>query len=124
MTTAELLALAVLKGDDAAIWPLIDQLLETKGDTRTGLSIPPLKTFRVDAGQLRAIFYIDPQLEHLGNVVVDRNSLRGCYTRWLSDKGKDEPLILQGVDKVEFYELAMIKLAGKVDTRVSWDTRK
>ncbi len=123
MTTAELLALAVLKGDDTAIWPLVDELLETKGSTRTGLSIPPLKTFKVDANQLRAIFYIDPGLRHEGRVVVDQAELMDSYRSWLTDK-ESYPLVLQGVDKVEFYELAMIKLAGKVDTRVSWDTRK
>jgi hypothetical protein len=95
---AESLALAVLRKDESAIGPLVDLLSEQYG-TLGGKVLSPIantQLAQVKKGRLRAIFFIGPDAD------VDQYSLESAYFNWLYYQ---EPLVLVGVQRVEFYEM-------------------
>ncbi len=91
--TMERMAIAVLKGDEAAAHALADLLCEESA----GLirEIPPIRELRVDKGRLRAVFYAHP------NVVVNWREVQHAYEQW-RDHG--EVLIL-GNARMDLYLL-------------------
>lgn len=98
MTTAEAMAVAVLKGDMVAARALADLLQE---QYNTGAKeIPPIKHLKVDRSRLRAVFFADPDLGQ--GVGFDMTALQIAYDNWLAGR---EPLGLVGVSRVEFYEM-------------------
>lgn len=98
MITAELLALAVLKGDTDAVRPLLDCLLETLPDRKRQLL--PVKTFKVESDRVRALLFVDPSLGT--DVQVDEERLSAQMNRWLN--GDRRELSLFGFDRIELYE--------------------
>lgn len=100
LTIAEQLALAVLRGDASAIGPMVDHLAEQYGGG--GREIRPLKNTQlaqVDKYRLRAIFYVSDKVK---DPTINLNGMLNSYNGWLY---YGEPLVLVGIDRVEFYEL-------------------
>lgn len=100
LSTEELLAMAVLKGDLASAFPLCDLLLEKHSSK--GITVAPLKHVKVGMDNTRMLVYlsdpnVDMDVEHLDNL---REGLRS----WL--RGKLEgPIFLYGIDRIELYEI-------------------
>jgi hypothetical protein len=95
LTTAQALALAVLRGDTEAIGPLVDHLADTM--QYSPKQMPPVRQVTCDRDRLRGIFYVsDPR------AVVDTVGLTNAYHEWLL---YGEPMVLTGIDRVELYEL-------------------
>lgn len=99
MTTAELMALAVLKGDLDAAAQLADLLLENRNETSRQL--PPVTRLTADAGGLRVIAYV------AAGAVVMAAGIEEAVRRWLA--GQELALILSGIDRVELYEIPEAK---------------
>lgn len=100
LTIAEQLAIAVLRGDTSAIGPMVDHLAEQYG--AGAKEIRPLantQLSQVDKGRLRAIFYVKG---NLAGESINLNGVMNAYAGWLY---YGEPLVLVGIDRVEFYEL-------------------
>jgi Bacterial RNA polymerase, alpha chain C terminal domain len=98
MTTAEMLAIAVLKGDESAIAPLLDCLLETLPDRERQLL--PVKTFKVESNDLRVILFVDRENAH--SVLTDWTSIQESIEMWM--KGRQAVLPLIGISRIELYE--------------------
>jgi hypothetical protein len=97
MTTAEKLALAVLKGDDDAVWPLIDALMETTEPNSRRL--PPIRKLTCAREKLRVAVFC-----RLGHP-LPRDTVEGLtqiIEDWLVN---DRPIIMNGVERLELYEL-------------------
>jgi hypothetical protein len=99
LTTAELLALAVLRGDRDAALPLADAVLEAHGGTSRGL--PPVKRITAERSKLRVLAYVNDTAYPPNQ--DDMASWREAINAWLA--GERDPLFLTGVDRVELYEL-------------------
>lgn len=96
LTTAQLLAISVLQGDETALRPLLDELIEQGKEG--GVRLPPVNKITVTKDRLRVIIYVGSD-----DVEIDRASLDQAVKNWLS--GKAQWLGLVGVDRVEIYEL-------------------
>lgn len=99
MTTAELMALAVLRGDLDAARGLADHLMNDLEGTKVHL--PAVKKFPMDLSKLRFVFYADTGCS--GNVQINRQSLLQGVEEWL--RGDTQVLGLIGVERMEVYEL-------------------
>lgn len=99
MSTAEQLALAVLKGDNGAMEMLLDSLLQDRKSTAGILT--PIHKITVDRKRLRVVAYVS---ESLGaDVLLDRDHITSSVAAWLD--GITSVLILQGFSRIELYEL-------------------
>lgn len=98
MTTAEAMAIAVLKGDMVAARALADHLCETEVNREKQLL--PVKTFKVESNDIRVIAFVEPSL--VNDVRLNEAGLRHSFKRWLS--GEDRTLALTGFSHVELYE--------------------
>ncbi len=99
MTTAEMLAVAVLKGDTTAIIPLLDELMDLH--QAGAREIQPTKTVKIDAPtkNMRLIVYAADDLEFADDAAGKVETL---IQEWLS--GKRASLALSGVARVDVYE--------------------
>lgn len=100
LSTAQLLALAVLQGDEASARPLVDCLLESWGEKQDGFRISPVHHVRVEAEHLRGIFYLSGDVE-----IEDLNvgQLNEAFIQWIT--GATPALGVRGIDRVEIYEM-------------------
>lgn len=64
----------------------------------------PLKHILCDRKNLRAVFFINPDLTY--EIDVNNAGLQADYKKWLNDENNG-PLILSGVQRVEFYEISL-----------------
>ena len=97
MTTAESMALAVLKGGLVAARALADLLMQEYSEGAKEML--PFKKLPFDVGRARVIVYLD------GDTRLDeRDALppEQAVADWLAGIG---PLILCGIDRVEVYEI-------------------
>ncbi len=97
MTTAENMALAVLRGDLAAARALCDVLMES--ETYATKPIPPVRHVKVDRGRLRVLVTIP--LDAGSSVHFNRDEIHEAVNRWLNG---DENLILVGCH-LELFEM-------------------
>ena len=86
----EQLAIAVLRGDEAAARALADLVGESTA--LPGAYVPPLKSFALNSGALRVVLFTHPSLG--GDVRVDVEHLREAYDEWLRGEA---PLMLSGM---------------------------
>lgn len=100
MTTAELMAVAVLKGDTTAARALADHLM---GEFATGQELPPVRTFDVRAGfRLKAIA-IPP--ESLSAVpTAGARAVAASVSNWLDARSPATAVLPPGW-RVDLYEL-------------------
>lgn len=96
-TTAEAMALAVLRGDLAAARALADYLLENVNGG--AIEIPPIKVLRHDHKNLRVVLRTYECLG--GDCTVDALETERAVTDWLEGK---QHLVLKGMH-IELYEL-------------------
>ena len=116
MTTAEAMALAVLKGDLVAAKALADHLIADEAGT-AGFALPPIQKFTGDFSKLRIVTYVDPALG--ADVQIDRERMRRSITNWLL---RGEPLVLMGFSRLELYELDPALLpSGPTETVIGPD---
>lgn len=95
MTTAEQLAVAVLRGDESAARGLVDCLLESwQGAART---VKPVR-LTTDTVGLRMIVYVKED-----HVIGNASELHRRCLKWLEGRGR--VLMLRGADRVEVYQL-------------------
>lgn len=98
MTTAEAMALAVLKGDIIAARQLADVLLEQYSQGH--FEVPPLKII-TDHSRVRVVLYLKDNFQ-----AVDVIELSTIIRDWLSPNNTNSPaLSLIGVDRMEIYEV-------------------
>lgn len=95
MTTAEAMAVAVLKGDLTAARALADLLVETVDRP----AVLPVRVVDVPAARVKAVVYVKPFVGRDEHAAVIE-----AVTRWLSD-GRYRTLSLDCVERIELYEL-------------------
>lgn len=119
MTDAELMAVAVLKGDYKAALLLADEVTETVARDPE-LRIPPVHRVTVtDRSRLRVVVYAS-QPPDGGEPILDTDSLINGIEDWLTNGG---PLMLYGIDRLELFELPPADPPPPVATpgRDPWD---
>lgn len=100
MTTAEQMALEVLRGDLVAAKALADLLLENVAHGE--VPILRIKTLTVsDPSRLRVVIYFGKEYE-LTREMIERTEV--IVKNWLRANGSTV-LLIQGVDRIEIYEL-------------------
>jgi hypothetical protein len=100
MTTAEQMALEVLKGDSVAAKALADLLLENVAHGE--IPVLTVKTLSIsDPSRLRVVLYFKEGEEHSYERIIQ---LERYVREWLGS-GHLGVLSLQGVDRIEIYEL-------------------
>lgn len=101
LTTKEMMAIAVLQGDDTAAYALADMLQENR---KEGLEIiKPLREV-VDLRNIRvAIFYKDGVIPTSEDMVYTDNNFRW----WI--EGKIQVSHLAGIDRIEVYSIPIIE---------------
>lgn len=100
LTPFETMAVAVLRGDMTAARALVDHLQEEVFIPGTQI-ITPTRKLSVNTDKLRMIIFLRQGIDE---VDIDRESIQHAIQNWL-DGSVHEALILQGVDRVEMYEL-------------------
>lgn len=98
LTTAERMAIEVLRGDMAAARALADHLLNDLEGTVREVTPIKLKVTNPDA-RLQAIAYFNCSFS---DVAIDLETTRQVVDNWLRDGGT---LCVFGVSRVEVYEL-------------------
>lgn len=99
MTTLELIAVEVLRGNMAAARGMLDLLTEEESN---GIRLPPVKHIKVDVAKIRVVlFFSDAAVLH-GDIQVDIPVMIQAVNNWLEKGG---PLLLYGVDRIELYEM-------------------
>ncbi len=89
------MALAVLRGDNAAALALADLLHETIGEVR----IVPIQKVSISVERLRVALFVDRDLP----VSVQEVEIMGrLVRRWINSS--DEILVLEGISRLELYE--------------------
>ena len=106
MTTAEAMAVAVLKGDLVAARALADHLCETEPDRERQLL--PIKTFKVDATNVRGIAFTMPELGN--DVLIDVEGFRQTFDQWLRGEIRFMPTV--GISRIELYEFPERKIGA------------
>jgi hypothetical protein len=100
LTDMEMMAVAVLKGDMGAAAALADEVV---GRLRDGTYIPPIRKGHIeDVDNLRFfVFMKDLQVDE----EVDMESIRNSLLQWVNGGEDLNALVLQGVDRIEVYEI-------------------
>ncbi len=106
LSTAEAMAVAVLRGDMEQTRLLADHvLLDCYGGGRQSKRIVPhVRKITTDVSRLRAIVYLKDGPHRQYDEIRRVNEVwRQVWARWLADT--TQPLVVSGVDRVEIYEL-------------------
>lgn len=101
LSTYEVMALEVLKGNLSAARALADRLVE---DEALGVFLPPVNRITCHASKLRVAVYF-PALIDGREFIVDADSMSGQIEDWLSPLHEPAPLMLVGAERIELYEL-------------------
>lgn len=118
LTSAEQLAIAVLRGDESAIAPLVDCVLETIDGTKK--IVRPLKHI-TNLERLKIVAFVDPAFGP--DVQVDVPGLNKAISNWLlGSTAAVEALVLVGMNRIEMYELPEPK--KMTDEEVEESTRR
>ncbi len=99
MTTAEAMAVAVLKGDMVAARALADHLCETAW--RGAVELPPVRSIVADTERLRVIVYPKDGVQMLAETELVR--FREQTKRWI-DGEYNRIVVPFGIDRIELYE--------------------
>lgn len=97
--TQRQLAIAVLTGDETAVRALHDSLTELFTDG--AVPVMPVQRITVPFERLRFVLYIDPQVVLAGDFITDRESIARMIRDWI----QGVPIVLQGISRMEVYEL-------------------
>ncbi len=102
MTTAESMAVAVLKGDLVAARALADLLMEEYQGGAKEIPVHKRK-LTVNKKHIRAAVFLKQQVDTLENI----NHIRNNISDWLSRKPKESHVIVCNamIDRIELYEL-------------------
>jgi hypothetical protein len=101
LSTAEALAVAVLRGDLDAVAPLLDHLTELS--TSDGRRLVPVRSLVVDSPErLRAVMYTEPGMD-LSYLEGEREHFQRLWQEWLA--GDTPALALTGIARMEVYEI-------------------
>ncbi len=99
LTTAENMALAVLRGDMIAARQLADYLLESYSGG--AVEVPAVKKVTCERDRLRVVVYLkegnSPESDE------EYHAAQQFVNHWLANE--NNPLILNGVDRIELFEL-------------------
>lgn len=98
LSTAELLALAILRQDESAIKPLLDYLTEQESK---GIKIPPINYIPINVDNIRVVLFFPMDCE------IDRESCNATIKDWLANPGTH--LALQGCLRMEIYDIKEYK---------------
>ena len=103
LSTAECMAVAVLRGDTAAARGLADLLVEEYGEGAVEIKPLKLTVSKKNGGRLRALVFVRRGAE------VDTDQIRQLCRQTESFLNSDDiaprALALQGVERVELYEI-------------------
>jgi hypothetical protein len=99
LTTAEMMAVEVLRGDLGAARALADYLVENIASG--GQEVLPVRSIQVDRKRVRVVLFVNPDA-FLDESPPNREGLQSAVDRWLEGV---EPLALVGIDRIEIYEL-------------------
>lgn len=98
MTTAEAMAIAVLKGDMVAARALADHLLEDYPPG--GRELPPLTKIRTDAADVRVVLWLRDGIRATGELIREAHE---TIADWLDD---GQTLVLPPeISRLDIYEI-------------------
>lgn len=101
MTKMELLAVAVLRGDQRAALILADEVHENwVANVR---QISPANRFTISAKNIRAVVYFPLRLEDGTECMIDAAGIELGVRRWL--EGETKSLVLHNDLRLELYEI-------------------
>lgn len=98
MTLEEEMALAILRGDAAAACALADLLCERRA--AGGTPILPIKKIGTPPDRLRVAVFLKAGIEAID---IDGEAADATVADWLA--GRQKAVVLQGVSRIEIYEL-------------------
>ncbi len=99
MTTVEMLAVAVLKGDQTAARALFDALADEY--VSGAREVLPVHKLTVSRNRIRVAIFVDDESPLS---VEQLQSIRNGVSKWL-DGGEWSTVVLQSIDRIEVYEL-------------------
>jgi hypothetical protein len=96
--TMEQMAIAVLRGDEAAALALADLLGEAHREG--GIRLPPIRKIVAGTGCLKVVAFVRDGIETPSQEAMARVTDR--LQRWMA--GGDSRLVLHGIERIEIYE--------------------
>jgi hypothetical protein len=104
MTNAELLAIAVLKGDECAVVGLVDAILEARAEAGGGEAMPmrTVQRLSVPVGRVRVAAFMKDRASLPSRQEQDR--LRNELRAWICGD-RTQIVLFYGVDRIEIYEV-------------------
>ncbi len=100
LTTEEEMAVEILKGNMTAATALAQKLCD---DMAAGVRLPPINKITCDVSKLRVVVYFPSRIDG-EHVEIDTAGTQEGLDNWLNGSA-DNPLILQGAERIELYEL-------------------
>jgi hypothetical protein len=101
VTTAEVMALAVLKGDLTAARALAESLMEDY--EANGHELPPVTKITAPIEKVRVAVYLSSDETDQRLIPDELQAVRENVLNWL--RGDANILIMTGIDRIELYEL-------------------
>jgi hypothetical protein len=98
-STAEQMAIAVLRGDYTSAKALADLLQQEMADG--AVPIPLVRKITCSLDKLRVCVFFPAD----SDVVIDRQGMRDAIGAWLESRRPDQALLLYGATHIELYEM-------------------